>query len=269
MLELLSLPFMQRALIAGVILGATLALLGVFVILKRMAFFSDGIAHASLAGVALGIIISVNPMITAMLFAVLIAILIYLLEVKYKVTSDAAIGLLFTVGMSLGIIMISLQPGYQPDLISFLFGNILAIDRTEMWIIAIVSVLILTFLIVKMRHLVMISLDMETAKLSGIKAGTTLLFLYIMLSLAVVLGIKILGVILVSALLIIPASTAKTYAGSFKKLLIGSVIISEITVISGIILSYYIDLPTGPTIVLVGALIFILVAAFCKLLKRN
>jgi zinc transport system permease protein len=268
MIEILQYPFMQRALITGIVLAILLAVLGVFVVLKRMAFFSDGIAHASLSGVAIGMLASLSPLISGLIFAALFAVLIYILENKYRVTSDAAIGLLFTAGMSLGLVIISLQPGYQPDLLSFLFGNILAIDNMEMWIIIMLSVAILIFIFANLKKIIMISLDMETARISGIKADRLLLLLYILLSVSVVLGIKILGVILVSALLIIPASTAKTYAGSFGKMLLHSIVISEVTIIAGIIISYYYNLPTGPAIVLVGSAIFITVTLLRGLIKK-
>jgi zinc transport system permease protein len=119
MFEIIQYPFMQRALLAGIILGLLLAALGIFVILNRMAFFSDGIAHASLAGVAIGIFTSQNPLLTAIAFSILFAMLIYFLEKKLKLTSDTTIGIIFTSGMALGVLLMSLQKGYQPELISF------------------------------------------------------------------------------------------------------------------------------------------------------
>lgn len=239
-------------------MASLLALLGVFVVLRRMAFFASGIAHASLAGVAIGIIASVNPIIVAIIFAVIFSIIIYLIEKKYSIASDTAIGILFTSGMALGALLISLQPGYQPKLISFLFGNILAIKNTEIWVILVLSVIIFVFILVNLKSITLLSLDKETAYVSGVKVERLNLIWYIMLAVVVVLGIKMLGIVLVSALLIIPVATAKLFARSFKKLLIQSIIFSEAALIGGIVLSYRLDYPTGPTIVLTGAALFVL-----------
>lgn len=258
MLDILQYPFMERALIAGVILALVLAVLGVFVVLKNMAFFSDGIAHASLAGVAIGIILSVNPLLVALVFSVFFAVIIFYLQHHYKLSSDTAIGILFTSGMAAGVLLISLQPGYQPELISFLFGNILSITQSELVIIAIISVIIITFVFARLKTLILISLDAATAQISGINVKMFQLLTNIVLAVAVVLGIKVLGIVLVSALLIIPVAIGKLFSTSFKQLLIVSCVLSEVIVVSGIFVSYQYDLPTGPTIVLLGTFLFVL-----------
>lgn len=267
MLEILQYPFMQRALIAGAVLGAVLAYLGIFVVLRRMAFFSDGIAHASLAGVAIGIIASFNPLFTAVIFSILVAVAIYFMEKKTALSTDTAIGILFTFGMAMGILLISFKSGYQPELISFLFGNILAIKTSELIIIIVMSALILIFLISQQKKLTLLSLDREIAYVSGINPDIYHFFLYIFLSIAVVLGIKILGVVLVSAILITPVSTAKLLSSSFKSLLALTLVMSEIVILAGLAVSYYFNLPTGPTIVICGAGIFFL-SLFIKAIKN-
>ncbi|MBD3328228.1 iron chelate uptake ABC transporter family permease subunit [Candidatus Peregrinibacteria bacterium] len=269
MLEILQLPFMERALIAGIILAALMAILGVFVVLRKMAFFSDGIAHASLAGVALGIVFSWNPLIVALISSAVFAAIIFLLQDKFNINSDTAIGILFTSGMALGVLLISLQPGYQPELMSFLFGNILAITKSEIPIILVVSLVIVCFILHRFKQLILVSIDEETAMVSGIRVKSLQLALYILLALAVVLGIKILGVILVSALLIIPIASAKIFAKSIKALIILSIIIAEVVMISGIFLSYYIDLPTGPIVILLGTAGFVLSGLIKIIFSRN
>jgi zinc/manganese transport system permease protein len=158
--------------------------------------------------------------------------------------------------MSLGVILISLRSGYQPDLMSFLFGNILAIKTTDVILITLLSFLICLFLLSKHKQITLIALDPETAYLEGINVNLLQIIFYIILATSVVLGVKILGIILVSALLIIPASTAKLISRTFKGLIIRSIIICEATVLAGILLSYYLDSPTGPVIVLVGTALF-------------
>ncbi|MBU2524587.1 metal ABC transporter permease, partial [Patescibacteria group bacterium] len=181
-------------------------------------------------------------------------------EKRYRFSSDTSIGIIFTSGMALGVLLMSLKSGYQPELISFLFGNILAITNLEMWLIVCLSLIIFVFIFVNLRRIVLLSFDRDSAYISGIRVDMLQLSTNIFLAVSVVLGIKVLGIVLVSALLLIPVATAKIFSNSFKKLLIFSLIISELTVILGLIVSYFLDLPTGPVIVLAGTLIFIFVA---------
>ncbi len=265
MLEILQYPFMQRAIIAGVALALLLAWLGVFVIMRRMSFFSDGIAHASLSGVAVGVLAGVHPLTTALVFSVIFSLVIYYLEKKTTLSSDAIIGILFTSGMALGVTLISFKQGYQPDLVSFLFGNILAIRPVDLALILALSAVILAFLAFNHKGITLMALDMDTAYMAGVRVEALHVTFYIMLAVAVVLGLKILGIVLVSALLIIPASTAKLVSKSFKGLIIQSILFSEIVVILGIALSYALDSPTGPMIVLVGTGVFLLVFSIKRL----
>jgi ABC-type Mn2+/Zn2+ transport system permease subunit len=257
--EILQYSFMQRAIVAGLVLAALLAWLGTFVIMRKMSFFSDGIAHASLAGIAIGLLASVQPLTVAIVFSIVFALTIYYLERKTTLSSDAIIGMLFTAGMSLGVILISLKSGYQPDLMSFLFGNILAIRPMDIVLIISLSVLISAFLLSNHRQITLVALDPETAYLDGIRVNLLQILFYIILATSVVLGVKILGIILVSALLVIPASTAKLLSRSFRELIIRSIVISEIAMLIGIGLSYYLNVPTGPAIVLVGTIFFFII----------
>jgi len=265
MLSILTLPFIQKALIAGLALGAILPFLGAFVVLKRMSFFGDGIAHASLAGVALGVLAGFNPFWTALGVAVVFAVAIYFLERRTTIGSDALIGLIFTAGLALGVVLLSFQAGYQPELISFLFGNILTISGTDITLIGSFAVLIIAFLFYFLREFTLIILDRDTAWLRGISVTVLELFFYIILSVAIVLGVKLLGIILVSALLITPPTIGKLIAQSFKGLLISSVIAGEISIVMGLIASYYFDIPTGATIILTATALFLIVFLLTQL----
>lgn len=256
-MEFLYLPFIQRALIAGSILAFVLPFLGVFVTLRKMSFFSDGIAHASLAGIAIGIMAGVSPMNTALLVGALFGAIIFLLEKKTNIASDAVIGVIFTTGLALGVVLLSLQQGYQPELISFLFGSILAIGKSDLYLIAGFSLFISVFLIRYLRHITIITIDRDNAWLQGIKVSFFELAFYVMLSIAIVLGVKLLGIILISALLIIPPTAAKLLSSSFKNFIAASIILGEISIAAGIALSYYLDLPSGAVIILVNSFLFI------------
>ncbi len=267
MIELLQFPFIQRALIAGIILAGLLAFLGIFVMLRKMAFFGDGIAHASLAGIAIGIISGISPMPVAVAFGIVLAVVIYFLEKKTVLSSDTIIGIIFTASMSLGVLLISLQTGYQPELISFLFGNILAIKTVELIYFGAAAFLLILFHIAKRKKIALLIFDRESAFLAGINVTAIELILYIALSVSVVLGVKVLGIILVSALLIIPPSTGKLLARSLRELELITIIIAELTVVLGILCSYYLDWPTGPSIVLLGTAIFVLALIYKKAFK--
>lgn len=269
MIEIFQFPFMQRALIAGFVIAAVLAFLGIFIILRKMAFFGDGIAHASLAGIAIGILASVNPVLTAIIFSVVFALLIYFFEKRTKLSSDVVIGILFTASMALGVILINLKQGYQPELISFLFGNILAIKTSELILMIVLSVLIFAFLIAFHKKITLLTLDRESAYLSGIKVNMLEILFYIILAVSVVLGVKLLGIILVSSLLVLPASIAKLISKSFRELNILNIVFAEVIVLAGLILSYYLDWPSGATIIVFGTLIFILVVLGQNFFKKS
>ncbi len=259
-LAMFDLPFMQRALMAGVALGLILPFLGVFVTLRRMSFFGDGIAHATLAGVAIGIIAGFSPFLAALGIGVLFGAAVYLLERKTNISSDALIGVLFTGSLALGIILISLQHGYQPELLSFLFGSILSVSSQDLGIILVFSAVIFVVLLTLLKQFTLLALDKETAWLYRVRIDLLDFLFYVLLCVTVVLGVKLLGIILVSALLIIPPTVAKMFAPSFKSLIFGSVIAGEVFIVVGLILSYLLDLPSGATIILVGVVAFLLVA---------
>ena len=258
---------MQRALIAGIILGAVLAYIGIFVVLRKMSFFGDGIAHASLAGVAAGIVFGTDPLVTAVIAGAIFAVAIYFLESRARLSGDAVIGIIFTSGMALGALMIGLRKGYQPELISFLFGNILAIGRTELIFMGVASFVVGSVIFAWRKKLLLLSIDEDLAKVSGVNPDIYKLLLYVFVAVTVVLGIKVLGIVLVSAALIIPVSAAKMISPSFKSLSIISIIISEMMMIGGMAASYRLDLPAGPTIVLCGTAIFSLLLVFRGLIK--
>lgn len=269
MAELLQLPFMQRALLAGVVLGLLLSHLGIFVTLRRMAFFSDGIAHAALAGAAIGLLTRSDPLHTALVFSALLAALIFFLEKKSRLPIDSIIGIMFTSSMALGVVLISLRQGYQPELIGYLFGNILAIRVADLVLIVALGAAILAFLLAQRRKLTLLALDREMAAMAGINPDRYDLLLYVMLACALVLGIRVLGIVLVSAILIIPVSTARLFCRSFRALNGWTVLIAEFTVLAGIFLSYFLNLPTGAVIVLTGSALFSLVFILTTLLRRS
>jgi zinc transport system permease protein len=223
-----------------------------------MSFIGDGIAHASLGGIAFAILAGFSPLPTALVFGVILAIILFFIEQKTNLSQDMAIGLMFTTSMAIGIILMNFHVGYQPELMSYLFGNILAINTTDLYIIASVGVAALILLAVFNRELTFITFDKDGAYLSGISPARYDLALYILSALAIIASVKLVGIILVSALIITPSAIAKLIAPSFRsfqKIAMGMALVMTIL---GLVLSYYLDLPSGALIILVGTAIFIL-----------
>lgn len=260
--DLLYFPFLQHALIAGLMLGLLLASLGVFVTLKKMAFFGDGIAHASLAGIAMAVLAGITPMPVALVWSLIVAVIIFFLERKIKLSTDSLIGILFTASMALGVVLMRFTPGYQPDLVSYLFGSILSIQTIDLWITAGITAIILIWLFSSFRGLTYMSLTEESAAVAGVKVWLHTLLLYISLALATVLAVKMLGIVLVSALLIIPPAVGRILAGNFKQYFIFSIVLAEIIILAGLFFSLYFDLPSGASIVLTGTALFVLATVF-------
>lgn len=266
--EFLQFGFMQRAFLGGIFLAFLLALLGVFVILRKMAFFADGVAHASLVGMAIGLALGMSPLPFAIVASVIIALIIYFFEKKSTISRDTLIGALFTVSMALGVIIISFQSGYQPELVSFLFGNILSITPLDLWIIIPTASIIGLITALSYKKLAAVTLDPEGATIEKTNVTAYELFMYISFALATVLGVKILGVVLVSALIILPTTSAKLLSKSFKSFLVTAVILSELCILFGLTLSYYINTPSGATIVVFGFLVFLFSFLVSKLQKN-
>ncbi len=264
-MEMFSFAFMQRAFVAGALLAVLLAALGIFVTLRKMAFFGDGIAHSSLAGIAIAVLAGAAPLPVALAWAVGVALIIFWLERSTKLASDTLIGILFTASMALGVIMMSFTHGYQPELVTYLFGSILAIQSSDLTIIAVMTAVIAAWLALSFRGLIYMSLAKENAVVAGVPVNIQTAILYVALAAATVLGVKILGIILISALLVLPSAAALMLVSSFRGYLAAALAIAELMVLTGLTASYLYDLPSGATIIVVGSLLFFLAAVVSRL----
>lgn len=257
LMTLFSYPFMQRALISGMLVAALVSVLGVFATLRRMAFFGDGIAHASLTGIAIAILVGAAPLPVALIWAVIIATILYRAERSTRLPSDTVLGILFTASMALGVVIMSFTRGYQPELLTYLFGSILAIQTSEVWLTAALAAIVLTWVVVCFRPLSYLSLAQESAEVAGVHVRTHLYVLYIALACATVIAAKTLGIALVSALIVLPAATGRQIASTFKGTVIAAIVSAEFSIIAGLIASYFFDIPSGASIVLAGTILFI------------
>jgi len=268
LVEILAIPFMQRALLAGVVVALVCSLLGIFSVIKRMTFFGDAIGHASLAGIAFGVLVSVNPLIPAFVLAVILGLLIYEINRKFKIANDVILGFFFSFLMAVGVILINITPGYQPELMGFLFGNILTISQEALYLIVAVGAVIIILTEVYLGKLIAVSFDEVEAKLLGIPVDLLNRLLFVMLSAAVIISIKLVGITLVNGLLIIPAATAQLVSKSLKQLFILSPILAVIAVIVGLLSSYFLDIVSGPAIVVVLMLQWVLVLGLKQIFNR-
>jgi len=264
MLELLSYTFMQRALIAGALIGALCAVIGVYVVLKGLSFIGAGIAHASLGGVALGFLLGVNPVLTAVVFCLLTAWGIGLVSRKGQIKEDTAVGIFFASTMALGILLIGLMRGYNVDLFGYLFGSILAVTPQDVWVTIGLGAAVLGVV----GLLLFITFDPEMAEVTGVPAGKLYFLLLSLIAVTVVVSIKVVGIILVSALIVTPAAAAYQLTEDFRRMMALSVVFGVGSTVGGLLLSYWLNTASGATIVLLATLVFF-VAAMCSPRRRR
>lgn len=258
MTEFLSYGFLQRALLTGVLVGITCAVLAVFVVLRRMAFIGVGISHAALGGVALGLILGFAPLTGAMVFCVGVAWTIGWMSGRGRISEDTAIGIFFPTAMALGVALISLSPTYRQDLLGYLFGNILSVRTADVWLVAALAGVALGTLGLFFKEFLFLGVDEEGARAAGLPVTTLRYLLLTILAVTIVAAIKLVGIILVSAFLVIPAATGQALARSMVAMVWISVASALASVVGGLWLSWRWNLPSGASIVLLGAGIFFL-----------
>lgn len=256
-LELLSLPFAQRALAAGLAIAIVGGVLGVFIVLRGMAFFSDAISHASLLGVALALLFAAPPFVGALALALVAAILIAYLRGRSVLSLDTLIGVFFSAAVALGVITLGFIKGYRADLLSFLFGDVLALGPFDVAAAWALSVAVLVTMFFSWRAIVLSTLHRDLAAVEGVPVVRTDLLFLVLVALVVAVAIRIVGVVLVTALLIVPAATAQNLARTFRAMVFWSVGSSVVALFGGLLLSFATNLPSGPTIVFVASVLFL------------
>jgi zinc transport system permease protein len=251
-LEAVQYSFIQRAFIAGSFIGLSCALLGIFLVLRRLSLIGEGLAHFSLAPIGVGLMLGIYPLYIAMPMAVAASFLILYLTNRANMYGDTAIGLVSAIGVAIGITMASMGKGFNVDLFSYLFGDILAVSKTETMASIILSLLVLCLVIIYYQELFTITFDEEYARVLGINTRRINQILVILTSFTVILGIKVVGTMLVSSLIIFPAVTSLQICQGFKAAIILAIITAVTSVILGILLAFILDLPAGAAIVLVN-----------------
>ncbi|KAF5073606.1 Manganese transport system membrane protein MntB [anaerobic digester metagenome] len=256
MLEFLSYTFMQNAVIAALLVSVACGIVGSYIVIKRIVFISGGISHAAFGGIGLGYFLGVNPVLAAIPFSMISAMGMGMLSEKVNVSEDTAIGILWSLGMAIGIIFINLTPGYAPDLFSYLFGSILTVPTSDLVIMLVLDITIILTVFLFRRELLAVSFDEEFAGVVGMPSRGIYLLLLCLVALSVVVLIKVVGVILVIALLTLPAAISKQFTQNLNKLMILSVATGMVLTVAGLWLSYVFNLASGATIVIVLAVAF-------------
>jgi zinc transport system permease protein len=258
MLEALHYEFMRNALAAGLLASVICGIMGTLVVVNRIVFLSGGIAHAAFGGIGLSYFLGWHYLVGTMGFSLAAAMVMAAVSLKAKHRADTIIGVIWAVGMAFGIIMLDLTPGYNVDLMSYLFGSILAVPRLDLWVMLTVGALVGGFVIYFYKDLLAISYDEEFARIRGVPIRALYFVLIGMLAISIVLIIRIVGLILVIALLTIPPFMVEKYAKSLLQMMVGSSLLGALFTIIGLWLSYAFDLTSGATIILVAGITFFL-----------
>jgi len=254
--ELFSYDFFQKAFLAAVFASISCGIIGSYIVSRRIVFISGGITHASFGGIGLAFLVGFNPLLGAVLFAVGAALGIQFFTKVAEIREDSSIAIWWSLGMALGIIFVFLTPGYTPNLMSYLFGNILTVTSSELWWMFLLNVAIIAVFTFFFRNILYIAFDEEFARTAGLPVQLYNYLTITLIALTVVLNIRVVGIILILSLLTIPQASANLFTNDFKKLLILSSVFAFIGTISGLFISYFLDIPSG------AAIIFTLVIMF-------
>lgn len=271
--SILRFEFLQNAFAAGIIIGIIAPLLGVFIVVRRLSLISDALSHVTLSGIAFSLLLgkyfpffyTLNPLYMGIAFSVTGAVFIEKLRTVYKQYQDLAVPIILSTGIGLSAIFVSLADGFNRDLMGYLFGSVSAVTRSDLWTIVGISVLVLVVVIGLYKELFLLSFDEEHAKASGIPAKTVHFIFIVLVALVIAASMRIVGILLVSALITLPVAASIRIAKGFKQTIFYSILFGEISVLGGLTLSYYLDIAPGGTIVMIAVLILLLTIGLKKL----
>ncbi len=269
MLEALQYDFMRHALAAGLLAAVACGVVGVYVVVKRIVFISGGIAHTSFGGIGLGYFLGVNPILGALVFALGSGLTIGLVTRRTRLPADTAIGVLWAMGMALGVVLIALTPGYAPDLMSYLFGNILTVPFNDLMLMVILDLVIIAVVVALYKEYLVLAFEEEYAQAAGIPVEKLYLLLLGLIALTVVVLIRVVGMILVIALLTFPAAMARQFTYNMRTMMLLSVAFGAVFTTGGLWLSYLLRLPSGATIVLLAGIALTLTLVVSRLRRRG
>ncbi|MFA7407468.1 MAG: metal ABC transporter permease [Anaerolineaceae bacterium] len=257
MAELLSYSFMRNALMAGVLVSLTCGIIGTLVVLKRMVFISGGVAHTAYGGVGLAFYLGVNPILGAVAFSLIVSFLMGYVQRQTRQRQDTLIGVMWAIGMAIGIIFADMTPGYKADLMSYLFGSILAVTHTDLWMMLGVNLLVLSFVILFYKELQAVAFDESFARVRNLPVDLLYIALVAMIGLAVVMLMRVVGLIMIIALLTVPAAIGTLFLKHMKQIMWLAIALSLIFTTGGLLLSYFFNLTSGATIILIAGISYL------------
>lgn len=256
-MEVLSYEFMRNALFAGLLASIACGVVGVYVVVKKIVSISGGISHASFGGIGLGYLVGISPVLGALFFTLASAIAMGLVTRRTKLPEDTAIGIIWAMGMALGVIFVGLAPGYVPDLFSYLFGNILTVPTNDLIFMFALDIIIIAIVVAMYKGLLAVSFDEEFGTVVGVPVEALYLLLLCMIALTIVVLMRVVGIILVIALLTIPAALAKQFTYDLKKMMLLSIFFGAVFTFGGLWLSFVLNLASGATIILLSGIVML------------
>lgn len=262
-LELFNYTFFQHALLGSLFASIACGIIGTYIVTRRLVFISGGITHASFGGIGIGLYTGISPILGAAIFSVLSAFGVEWLSKRKDMREDSAIAVFWTFGMAVGIIFSFLAPGFTPDLSTFLFGNILTITLSDIWMLAILSLVLIGFFTCFLTTIIYIAFDREYARSQRIPVRLFEYILIMFIALTIVSCLRMIGIVLVISLLTLPQMTSNLFTHSFKKIIFMSIGIGFMSCIGGLLLSYQLQVPSGASIIFFSILVY----AFCKMGK--
>ncbi len=267
--DILHFEFMRNALAAAILSSIACGIIGSYVVVRRIGSISGGIAHTAFGGIGLGYYLGVNPLLGVIPFSLLAAIGIGLLTRKAKVAEDTAIGAFWATGMAVGVILIGMTPGYAPNLFSYLFGNILTVPSSDLLLILLLDLVIGAVAWLFSNEFLAVSFDEEYARVSGLRTVALDLLMLCLIALTVVIMVRVVGIVLVIALLTIPAAVAKLFSRTLHGMMALAAVLSVLFNVAGLWLSWVFDVASGATVILVAALVFLASGAAAALAGRR
>lgn len=264
MLEIFQYDFMVRAFEAGIAIGIVAPLIGMFLVVRRYSLMADTLAHVSLAGVATGLLLAINPVFTAIGFSIVASVGIEGLRNSKRIFGESVLALFLSGSLAIAVVILSLAKGFNANLFGYLFGSISTISQADMWVTVMLAVVVFFDVVFLYKELFFVSFDEELAESSGMPVRRLNLMMVILAAITVSLSIRIVGVLLIGALMVIPVISAMQYGKGFRSTLFLSVGFSLFSVIAGLFASYYFDIASGGAIVLVALILFLISLAITK-----
>jgi zinc transport system permease protein len=266
--EALQFTFMRNALMAGMLVSIACGIIGTFVVIKRIVFISGGIAHAAYGGIGLGYFFKFNPVLGAIMFSVTAALGMGAVQRKTRQRADTIIGVMWAIGMAVGIILVDKTAGYKADLMSYLFGSILAVPSTDLLIMLVLDLVVIALVALFYKELLAISFDETFATVENVPVDTMYMMLLCMIAFTVVMMMRVVGLIMVIALLTMPAAISGQFVKNMKKMMVLASILGVVFTTTGLWLSYFLNLTSGATIILVSGAVYLLSLAVKPLLRH-